>query len=101
MKLGFIYMVTNKNNTTRYVGVTSNLPARILEHKTKQYKNSFSAKYNLDKLVYWEAFQDIGNAIGREKQIKGGSRQKKLDLINSINPEWIDLYESILNIMDL
>ena len=100
MKVGFIYMVTNKNNTTIYVGVTSNLPARILEHKTKQYKNSFSAKYNLDKLVYWEAFQDIGNAIGREKQIKGGSRQKKLDLINSINPEWIDLYESILNIMD-
>ena len=93
-------MVTNKNNTTIYVGVTSNLPARILEHKTKQYKNSFSAKYNLDKLVYWEAFQDIGNAIGREKQIKGGSRQKKLDLINSINPEWIDLYGSILNIMD-
>ncbi|SEV97854.1 GIY-YIG nuclease family protein [Kaistella antarctica] len=101
MKVGFIYMVTNKNNTTIYVGVTANLPARILEHKTKQYKNSFSAKYNLDKLVYWEAFQDIGNAIGREKQIKGGSRQKKLDLINSINPEWIDLYESILNIMDL
>ena len=100
MKVGFVYMVTNKNNTTIYVGVTSNLPARILEHKTKQYKNSFSAKYNLDKLVYWEAFQDIGNAIGREKQIKGGSRQKKLDLINSINPEWIDLYESILNIMD-
>ena len=100
MKVGFIYMVTNKNNTTIYVGVTSNLPARILEHKTKQYKNNFSAKYNLDKLVYWEAFQDIGNAIGREKQIKGGSRQKKLDLINSINPEWIDLYESILNIMD-
>ena len=100
MKVGFIYIVTNKNNTTLYIGVTSNLPVRILEHKTKKYKNSFTAKYNLDKLVYWESFQDIGDAIGREKQLKGGSRQKKLDLIKSINPDWNDLYESILNIMD-
>ncbi len=95
MKPGFIYIVTNKNNTTLYIGVTSNLPQRILDHKQKKFKNSFSAKYNLDKIVYWEAFQEIGNAIGREKQIKGGSRQKKLDLINTINPEWKDLYEEI------
>lgn len=101
MKPGFIYIVTNKNNTTLYIGVTSNLPKRISEHKDKKYKNSFTAKYNLEKLVYWEAFQEIGDAIGREKQLKGGSRQKKLDLINSINPQWNDLYESILDIMDL
>ena len=100
MKPGFIYITTNKNNTTLYIGVTSNLPVRILEHKTKKYKNSFTAKYNLEKLVYWEAFQNIGDAIGREKQLKGGSKQKILDLITSVNPFWNDLYESILNIME-
>ena len=100
MKPGFIYITTNKNNTTLYIGVTSNLPVRILEHKTKKYKNSFTAKYNLEKLVYWEAFQNIGDAIGREKQLKGGSKQKILDLITSVNPDWNDLYESILNIME-
>ena len=93
MKPGFIYIVTNKNNTTFYIGATSNLPKRILEHKQKKYKSSFTARYNLDKLVYYESFQDIGEAIGREKQLKGGSRNKKLELINSINPNWKDLYE--------
>lgn len=101
MKPGFIYIVTNKNNTTLYVGVTSNLPTRILQHKQKKYKDSFTARYNLDKLVYWESFQEIGDAITREKQIKAGSRKKKNDLINSINPDWIDLYDNILDIMDL
>lgn len=67
MKPGFIYIITNKNNTTLYVGVTSNLIQRIEEHKQKRYQNSFSARYNLDKLVYYEAFQMIGEAIGREK----------------------------------
>ena len=100
MKPGFIYIVANKNNTTLYIGVTSNLPERILEHKQKKYKNSFTAKYNLDKLVYWESFQEIGDAIGREKQLKGGSRQKKEDLINLMNPKWDDLYESVKDILD-
>ena len=100
MKPGFIYILTNKNNTTLYVGVTSNLPERILEHQLKKYKNSFTAKYNLDKLVYWEAFQEIGDAIGREKQLKGGSRKKKEDLINSMNPNWNDLSTTIKDIMD-
>ena len=95
MKPGFIYIITNKNNTTLYVGVTSNLPERILQHREKRFKNSFSEKYNLDKLVYWEAFQEIGDAIGREKQLKAGSRQKKINLINSLNPYWNDLYEEI------
>ena len=100
MKPGFIYILTNKNNTTLYIGVTSNLPERILEHQLKKYKNSFTAKYNLDKLVYWEAFQEIGDAIGREKQLKGGSRKKKEDLINSMNPNWNDLSTTIKDIMD-
>ena len=100
MKPGFIYILTNKNNTTLYIGVTSNLPERILEHQLKKYKNSFTAKYNLDKLVYWEAFQKIGDAIGREKQLKGGSRKKKEDLINSMNPNWNDLSTTIKDIMD-
>ncbi|MDI9309117.1 MAG: GIY-YIG nuclease family protein [Limnohabitans sp.] len=101
MKPGFIYIITNKNNTTLYVGVTSNLPQRILEHKEKRYPNSFSARYNLNKLVYYESFQMIGDAIGREKQIKARSRQNKIDLILSINPEWKDLYEEILGIMNV
>ncbi len=100
MKSGFIYIVTNKNNTALYVRVTSNLPERILEHKHKKYKNSFTARYNLDKLAYWESFQEIGDAIGGEKQIKVGSRKKKEELINSINPEWDDLYDSIEDILD-
>ena len=76
MKPGFIYILTNKNNTTLYVGVTSHIVQRINQHKDKIFPESFSAKYNLNKLVYYEAFQEIGDAIGREKQIKGGSRQK-------------------------
>ncbi|WP_419870199.1 GIY-YIG nuclease family protein [Chryseobacterium sp. CT-SW4] len=100
MKVGFIYIMTNKNNTTLYTGVTSNLPLRIQEHKDQLHPYSFTARYNLHKLVYWEAFQDIGDAIFREKQIKAGSRQKKLALINSLNPEWKDLTESIKDIMN-
>lgn len=96
MKPGFTYILTNKNNTTLYVGVTSHIVQRINQHKDKIFPESFSAKYNLNKLVYYEAFQEIGDAIGREKQIKGGSRQKKLDLINSKNPEWKDLYDEIV-----
>ncbi len=95
MKPGFIYILTNKNNTTLYVGVTSNLIRRIQEHKEKHDKKSFTAHYNLSKLVYYEAFQMIGDAIGREKQLKGGSRANKLALIESINPDWEDLYNDI------
>ena len=101
MKPGFIYIITNKNNTTLYIGVTSNLPVRIMEHKQKKYQGSFSARYNLDKLVYFEQFQMIGDAIGREKQLKGGNRGNKEILINSINPDWLDLYENIKDIMML
>ena len=92
-KGGFIYILTNTHNTTLYVGVTNNLQRRINEHKTKLNPKSFSAKYNLHKLVYFEAFDNIVEAIVREKQLKAGSRKKKVDLIISINPEWKDLYE--------
>ena len=69
MKKGYTYIVTNKNNTTLYVGVTSNLKQRIEQHKEKLDKKSFTARYNLNKLVYYETFQMIGDAIGREKQL--------------------------------
>ncbi len=100
MKPGFIYIMTNKNNTTLYVGVTSNLPKRVMEHQQGKYENSFTSRYNLHKLVYWESFQEIGDAIAREKQLKAGSRQKKLDLINSANPQWRDLHDEIKDIMN-
>ncbi len=80
-----------------YIGVTSNLPQRIMQHKEKKYKGSFSARYNLDKLVYFEQFPMIGDAIAREKQLKAGNRAAKEKLINSMNPDWRDLYEDIKN----
>lgn len=99
MRPGFVYIITNFTNTTLYIGVTSNLPQRIIEHKEKRYQYSFSARYNLSKLVYYEQFQMIGDAIGREKQLKAGSRKKKIDLIEKVNPEWNDLFGEIENIM--
>ena len=95
MKPGFTYIMTNNNNTVLYVGVTSDLHERVSDHQSKRYPGSFSARYHLTKLVYFEAFQMIGDAIGREKQIKAGSRKKKIDLIRSMNPEWNDLTHSI------
>ena len=83
--------MTNDNNTVLYTGVTSNLKERSQEHKNKKHNNSFTARYNIRKLVYFERFNTIGDAIKREKQIKGGSRKRKLDLINITNPEWRDL----------
>jgi putative endonuclease len=94
-KGGHVYIITNKNNTALYVGVSSNLKQRILDHKNKKYKNSFSAKYNCNKLVYYEPFNSITEAIAREKQLKGGSRNKKIELINASNPGWNDLFENI------
>lgn len=88
---GFVYILTNDNNSVLYTGVTSNLKERLSQHKSKKHPQSFSARYNIRKLVYFKSFDTIGEAIKREKLIKGGSRKKKLELINSINPEWIDL----------
>lgn len=89
--------MTNKNNTVLYVSVTSDLRVRVWQHKNKEFSNSFTAKYNCNKLVYYNSFSRIEDAIVEEKKIKGGSRQRKIDLINSINPEWKDLYEVILD----
>ena len=94
-KCGYIYILFNKRNGTLYTGVTSNLVQRIYQHNNKVI-DGFSKKYNLDKLGYYEAFDDIESAIVREKQIKAGSRLNKIKLIESINPDWKDLYDSIL-----
>ena len=90
----YIYLLGNKNNTTIYTGITSDLKRRIWEHKNKTTKG-FSSKYNLYKLLYYEIYNDPENAIIREKQIKSGSREKKIELIESMNPKWIDLYDNL------
>ena len=92
---GAVYLLTNFHHTTLYVGVTSNLKKRILEHKQFYYPNSFSAKYKTTKLVYYEGFHQIEDAIFREKQLKAGSRKTKIDLINSLNPKWSDLFYTL------
>ena len=92
MKRAYVYILSNKRNGTLYVGVPSNLVQRIFEHKEKVV-NGFSAKYNLDLLVYYEEWWNIEEAIQREKQLKAGNRKKKLGLIESINPDWKDLSE--------
>lgn len=89
-----VYIITNFANTVLYTGVTGNLLGRIYHHKNKTV-SSFSSKYNLNKLVYYEVYEYVNEAIKREKQIKAGSRKKKLDLINNFNPEWKDLYNSL------
>ena len=86
--------MTNKWNTTLYTGVTNNLAKRAWDHKQKLVKG-FTSKYNLNKLVYYEIFTNIEEAIAREKQIKGGSRKKKIELIEKDNPEWRDLSDDL------
>jgi len=90
-KYYFVYINTNKSHNVFYTGVTNNLLNRNKDHKNKENKNSFTAKYNVNKLVYYETFNDVYGAITREKQIKAGSRKKKIALINKINPVWKDL----------
>lgn len=89
-----VYIMTNKYNTVSYTGVTSNLKKRAWEHKTGS-GSVFASKYRTTRLVYFEVTNSIKSAILREKQIKGGSRQKKIDLINLMNPEWRDLSETL------
>jgi putative endonuclease len=90
----YIYIMTNKRNTVFYTGVTNDLKRRVYEHKEK-LAEGFTKKYNITKLVYYEVFDDIESAILREKQIKAGSRQKKIELINSMNKEWRELQEAL------
>ena len=95
MKVYYIYILTNQHNTVFYVGVTNNLIRRVYEYKNKLVKG-FTSKYNINKLVYYEVFADVRDAIYREKQIKSWSRKKKIEMIEKFNPEWKDLYEEII-----
>jgi putative endonuclease len=87
----FVYILTNSNNTVLYTGVTNDLERRCFEHKQKRIKG-FTYKYNVDKLIYFEQFDSITEAIAREKQIKGYSRLKKIALVNNLNTNWDNLY---------
>jgi putative endonuclease len=86
--------MTNQRNSALYTGITNDLKRRVYEHKEKLIKG-FTKKYNITKLVYYEIYDDAETAIHREKQLKGGSRQSKIDLINSLNPDWHDLHEEL------
>ncbi|MEQ9229907.1 MAG: GIY-YIG nuclease family protein [Cyclobacteriaceae bacterium] len=93
-KGGYIYIITNKNRTVLYTGVTSHLQSRIYQHKQGE-GSSFASKYNCEDLIYYEFFEDIETAIAREKQIKKWKREYKENVINEMNPEWKDLYDNI------
>ena len=89
------YMTANRPNGVIYTGQTHELKDRILKHKTKRYKNSFSARYNVDKLVWYKEFDTIMEARAMERKLKSGSRAKKVKLIEEMNPEWRDLYNEV------
>ena len=90
----YVYILTNQHNTVLYTGVTNDLERRVFEHREGR-GSRFTSKYRVKKLVYYEVVQDARAAIAREKQVKAGSRQKKLDLVVGMNPEWRDLYEEL------
>ena len=96
VKQYFVYIMTNVYNTVLYTGITNDLKRRVLEHKSGT-GSEFTRKYKITKLVYFEIGDDVKETIFREKQIKGGSRQKKIDLIHGLNPEWVDLYNELLS----
>lgn len=87
----YVYILTNQSNSVLYIGVTNHLERRMLEHSSNE--TSFTAKYRVHRLVYYETYSEILDAIQREKQLKAGNRQNKVELINSMNPEWRDLLE--------
>ena len=92
----YVYILSNNYNTTIYTGVTNNLSRRVYEHKSHIDPTSFTAKYHVDKLVYYEMYSDPVEAITREKQIKGTNRKNKNKLIEKVNPRWEDLYSTIV-----
>ena len=92
----YVYILTNNNRNVLYTGITNDLRRRVYEHKHHLDKGSFTARYNIENLVYYEVTSDVEAAIEREKQIKGWNRKHKNKLIESKNPNWIDLYELIL-----
>jgi len=95
MKQPAVYIVANRRNGTLYTGVTSNLPQRAFQHRAKQVKG-FSKRYGCSTLVWYELHDGMIEAITREKQLKAGSREKKVALIEALNPEWIDLYDTLI-----
>ena len=92
MERAYVYILTNKNNTTLYIGVTNHLERRLYEHRNKLVKG-FSSKYNLNKLIYLEETNNIKDAIQREKQLKGWRREKKINLIKQQNPDFTELLQ--------
>lgn len=95
MKQPAVHIMANRRNGTLYIGVTSELVKRVYEHKTHALLESFTARHDCVLLVYYELHEDMTSAITREKQLKAGSRKKKLVLIEAMNPDWLDLYEDI------
>ncbi len=93
---GSVYIMTNKPNGVLYIGVTSDLIGRVHQHKTKHHSKSFTAQYNLDKLVYHESLPTIVEAIAREKQLKAGNRARKVKLVEGMNPQWRDSYDELV-----
>jgi len=91
----FVYIMTNRHLTVLYTGVTGKLVQRVFEHRTKAVRG-FTSRYNVDKIVFYEEAADATAAIARQKQIKAGSRRKKVALITAMNPGWRDLYEDLL-----
>ena len=95
IKNAYVYILTNKNCSVLYTGVTNDLIRRVWEHRNG-VGSSFAKKYNVDRLVYYEHFDLMDTAIAREKLIKNGSRKKKVELIKRVNPDWLDLYDSLM-----
>lgn len=96
MEKAFVYIMTNKNNSVLYTGVTSNILKRVYQHKTKHFPGSFSSRYNCHKLVFYTDFDSISEAIEFEKKLKAGNRKRKVNMIESQNMEWKDLAEDWL-----
>ena len=92
----YVYILTNANKNVLYTGITGDLIRRVYEHKHHLDKGSFTDRYNVEHLVYYESTSDVKAAIEREKQMKGWNRKRKDKLIASKNPDWVDLYEKIL-----
>ena len=92
----YVYLLTNANKNLIYVGITNNLVRRVYEHKNHLDMGSYTARYNIDQLVYFETTKDVYSAISREKQIKGWNRKRKNKLVESMNPGWQDIYNTIL-----
>ena len=95
---GIVYMMSTKDNTAIYTGVTSNLKLRYTQHLNKTFANSFTARYHCSKLLYYQEFPDIMSAIAEEKRIKGGSRKTKLALITALSPGWKDLGPGLMDL---